>query len=397
MRIATVSSHESDTREAVAAAHAELVAALGGPPDWVLVQSAVRHDAEALRGALAATGARVIHGASSCLGVMTHTGVHTDGSVGLFGLRDAHGAYGTGIARLGDDPAAASAAALQQAIDAAERQGEVPALVWLTAAPGHEERCIAGIEAVLGRGVPIVGGSAADDVVAGGWYLLTREASERDAVVVTAMYPSTAIASAFQSGYAPTNRTGTITRGEGRTIAEIDGQPAAVVYNAWTGGAIEAALPAGGNVLGGTTLFPLGRRAGESGGAAYYRLAHAESVTADGALRLFADVAVGDALVLMTGTTEALRSRAGRVAADALAVAQWRPADVAGALVVFCAGCMLTVRDGLDDVVASLRAVLGDVPFLGCFTFGEQGCFVGGENCHGNLMISVTLFARSGG
>ena len=56
---------------------------------------------------------------------------------------------------------------------------------------------------------------------------------------------------------------------------------------------------------------------------------------------------------------------------------------------------MLPIRDDIDDVVASLREVLGEVPFLGGFTFGEQGCFVGGENCHGNLMISVTLFMRN--
>jgi len=28
------------------------------------------------------------------------------------------------------------------------------------------------------------------------------------------------------------------------------------------------------------------------------------------------------------------------------------------------------------------------------FTLGEQGCFPGGENRHGNLMICATLFGR---
>ena len=393
MRIATVSSQEPDTAQAARAAYAALVAELGGPPDWVLVQSAVRHDAATLRRTLASTDARMLHGASSCLGVMSQAGVHADGSLGLFGVRDPDGGYGTGIASLGADPSAAAAEALQRAIDAAGRQGEVPALVWLTASPGHEERCIAGIEAVLGRGVPIVGGSAADDAVAGGWYLLTRDVSEASAVVVTAMFPSTAVASAFQSGYAPTEHTGKVTRADGRTLIEIDGRPAALVYNEWTGGAIAAALPAGGNVLSDSSLFPIGRRVGEAGGAAYYRLAHPAAVTEDGAIALFADIAAGDELVLMRGTGEALRSRAGRVAADALAVGHLRPGDVAGALVIFCAGCMLTIRDHLGDVVDGLRASLGGAPFLGCFTFGEQGCFLGGENRHGNLMVSVTVFA----
>jgi len=154
-------------------------------------------------------------------------------------------------------------------------------------------------------------------------------------------------------------------------------------------------MPAGGSVLATTSLHPIGRRVGEVGGVAYYRLAHPESVRADGGLHLFADVAEGDELVLMQGSTDALLARAGRVAEDALSLAQLSPRDAAGALVIFCAGCMLTVRDQISQVVAGLAASLGDAPFLGCFTFGEQGCFVGGENRHGNLMISVTVFARS--
>lgn len=395
MRIATSQSQIPDTSRAVQAAFDSLVAELGGPPDWLLVQSAVRHDANQLRQTLASAGARTIHGASSCLGVMTQAGVDTRGGLALFGLRDAEGSFGVGMARLADDPGAAATRAVQDAIDAAGRQGEMPALIWLSASPGHEEACITGIEALLGRGVPIVGGSAADDTVDGHWYVFSREASEGEGVVVTALYPSTAIDSAFQSGYAPTDKTGKVTRASGRTIFTIDDQPAAAVYDAWTGGTIAAALAGGGNVLSSTSLFPIGRRVGEAGGVGYYRLAHPASVDQDQAMQLFADFAAGDDLVLMAGTTEALRRRAGRVAADALALAQLRPADTAGALVIFCAGCMLTVRDDLDEVLASLTSVLEGVPLLGCFTFGEQGCFVGGENRHGNLMISVTVFAKT--
>jgi len=42
-------------------------------------------------------------------------------------------------------------------------------------------------------------------------------------------------------------------------------------------------------------------------------------------------------------------------------------------------------------VVDGLREALSGLPFLGSFTFGEQGCFVRGTNRHGNLGISVVL------
>jgi len=398
MRVATVHSPEPDTTRAVQEAHAALVAELGGPPQWLLVQSSVRHPAAALQRAIAGIDVAAVHGSSSCLGVMTQAGAAVDGpGLALLGLRDAAGSFGVGAATPGEgaDPGAVAGLALQRAIAAAGRQGEVPALVWLTAAPGHEEACIAGLEALLGCEVPVVGGSAADDEVAGGWYQLTRDASYTDAVVVSALFPAGRVVSAFQSGYMPTGTHGVVTRARGRTLIEIDGRPAAKVYDQWTGGAIAGVMDAGGSVLASTSLFPLGRRVGDVGGAPYYRLAHPATVHPDGSIDLFADIEEGEELVLMHGDVESLLTRAGRVASDARALARLAPDEVAGALVIFCAGCMLTVRDRLDQVVVGLREGLGGAPFLGSFTFGEQGCFLGGENRHGNLMISVTVFARS--
>ena len=55
---------------------------------------------------------------------------------------------------------------------------------------------------------------------------------------------------------------------------------------------------------------------------------------------------------------------------------------------------MLTVQDQMDQVATEVRDALGGKPFIGAFTFGEQGCFIGGENHHGNLMISVVVFEQ---
>lgn len=392
MRVATAHSVERDTSLATRSAHAAVVEALGGPPDWLFVQSTEAHAGEDLRRALAGLGAPAIHGSSSCAAVMTDAGLH-DGGLALFGVRDPGGAYGVGAAGLAGGARAAAGRAVLDAMDQAGRPGEVPALVWMTAAPGHEEACIAGIEAILGPDVPIVGGSAADDGIAGRWYQMTQAATHVDGIVVSALYPSGRLGWTFQSGYTPTAIGGRVTRAHERTILEIDGVPAAPVYDTWTGGAIADALD-GGNVLTHSTLFPLGRRVGGIGEVAYYRLAHPAAVGVGGTLQLFARFETGDELVLMHGTQEALVTRAGRVAADALELAGVPASAVAGALVVFCAGCMLTVRDRLDEVAAGLRAALGAAPLLGCFTFGEQGCFVGGENRHANLMISVTVFVR---
>ncbi|WAS90501.1 FIST signal transduction protein [Nannocystis punicea] len=393
MRTASAHSVEPDTSQAARTAYAAVVEALGGPPDWLFVQSTVAHAGEDVRRALVELGAPAAHGSSSCTSVMTEAGVHA-GGLALFGVRDPDGAYGVGTAELGADARAAAERAVSAAIDDAGRPGEVPMLVWMTAAPGHEEACIAGIEAVLGPDVPIVGGSAADDEIAGGWYQWTRAATHAEALVVSVLFPSGRVAWAFQSGYTPTPRRGKVTRAEARTLLEIDGAPAATVYDAWTEGALPG-VRAGGNVLSESTLFPLGRRVGGIGEVAYYRLAHPAVVRADGGIDSFASFEVGDDLVLMHGTYEALATRPARVAEDALGFSGVPREAVAGALVVMCAGCMLALGGQIDAIAAEIRAALGGAPFIGCFTFGEQGCFVGGENRHGNLMISVTALVRT--
>jgi hypothetical protein len=49
----------------------------------------------------------------------------------------------------------------------------------------------------------------------------------------------------------------------------------------------------------------------------------------------------------------------------------------------------------MQPVVEGIKSSLGGkVPFLGVFTYGEQGCFFEENNFHGNLMISVTVFLK---
>ncbi len=208
------------------------------------------------------------------------------------------------------------------------------------------------------------------------------------------MFPSTKVHSAFRSGYYATQQGGTVTDASRRTILTIDNRPAAEVYNEWTNGAIKNSL-SGGNVLGDTTLHPLGRLVMQIGDVTFYRLSHPEAVTPEGGLRLFTDIEAGEEIVLMTGSHSSLVVRAGVVAKSALRNGAVSPDQVAGGLVIFCAGCMLTVQDEMKDVVANIRDELGETPFLGAFTFGEQGCFVDGTNHHGNLMISVVVFERT--
>jgi hypothetical protein len=395
-KISTSWSVVPDTIQAISSAFEDILLDLGATPDLLVVYSSVTHDSQILLNTLYDLAPGVlVHGSTSCLGVMTAEGFHSKDGVGLglFGIADAGGDYGVGVAIVDDDPQASGAEAIQKAIANAGRPGEPPDLVWINGVPGHEEAVLMGIQDILGPDVPIAGGSSADNTVEGNWKQFANGQVYTDAVIVTAMYPSTSTYLAFHSGYSPSQTRGWVTKGEGRTLHEIDGRPAARVYNEWTGGVVSDNL-SGGNVLAATTLSPLGRRVGQVGQVPYHRLSHPDSVTADGALTLFSDIEEGEELILMRGTRKSLISRAGRVAGAALGAGRLTADQISGALVIYCAGCMLTVQDEMEEVAAEVRDALGSKPFLGAFTFGEQGCFSGGENRHGNLMISVVVFEK---
>ncbi len=398
MKIATASTVVPEVSAAAAESYQQLEERLRAPPSLMLAYYSEGYESGELSRELSRLmgGRGALHGASSCLGVMTGEGFHSaDGvGMGLWGIYDPEGDYGTGAAEVGEDPGAAVVAALQQALQNAGRFGEVPTLVWINGTPGFEEVMIAGIESVLGPDVPIAGGSSGDNSVSGNWSQIANGECWQSGVVVSVMFPSTEISYAFHSGYDPTEVTGTVTRSEGRLLQEIDGRPAAEVYNEWTGGVVAEQLVQGGNVLALTTLYPLGRVVGHIGGLPYYKLSHPDSVTTEGGLTLFSDIREGEQLTLMTGTVDSLVRRAGRVTDAAVVAGDFHQDELVGGLAIYCAGCMLTVQPHMNEVVGHIRDALGEQHFIGVFTFGEQGCFIDNDNAHGNLMISIVAFSN---
>lgn len=394
MKIATAQSSAGDPRQAVAEIVESLAAGNIGQPHFVAVHFGVGCGAGPVAGlSRSAFPAAALHGGSSCLGIMTQSGVDIASGAGLGALAiwDAAGSYGTASADLGADASAAARLATGAALAAAGRTGEIPDLVWLTVAPGREEQVIEGIRSVVGPGVLIVGGSAADNDVSGHWAQFGPVQTHADGVVVSVLFPSVPITSAYQSGYAPTGESGLVTRVSGRRLFEIDGQPAAGVYRRWTGGAVPMAGADPVSILADATLWPLGRVTRQIAGVPFHLLAHPAVANPDGSLDLFADLSAGDRIWQMQGSADSLVSRAGRIARQAHDDAG---GAVSGALVVYCGGCMLAVRDRMGEVRSGIADALGDVPWLGVFTFGEQGVPAGGAASHGNLMISCTTFGR---
>lgn len=352
-----------------------------------------------------------ITGCTSCLNVMSDGGIHSGpkGSLAMLAISDPTGSYGVGGATTDSVVSGAASDALNKALHNADCPGEVPPHIWMHSSPGNEEILMAEIESVTGENVPISGGSSGDDTLTGNWRVFANGSTMNNGIAITALFPSTDIFFAFHSGYEPTKLSGHATKVEPldstvaasqthlptRLLKEIDNRPAAEVYNEWTKGAIEPQLHQGGVILSESSLHPLGLIAGYISDIPFYQLSHPETVTDDGAMTLFSSVSQGEVITLMQGSPDSLVSRAGRVISSLLKTHSLDSDDIAGAMIIYCAGCMLAVQDRLDEVVNNIKEVLPATPFLGSFTFGEQGSFLCGTNRHGNLMISVLLFTKT--
>ncbi|MEO8623685.1 MAG: FIST N-terminal domain-containing protein [bacterium] len=346
-------------------------------------------------------------GGTSSGGFMTHQGMFDERSIGVLLIDDADGNYGVASGVLGADPAQAAEDLLQQALASCGCGGELPELIWVYQAPGNEEAVIEGLRRVVGDRCPIVGGSSADNDVTGNWRQLGLDGPLRDGLSVAVLFPSRALDCAFQGGYEPSGpsgivtgigyvaggESGVVTATSGREILSIDGEPAASVYNAWIGGLVSSKLEEGGTILAETTMVPLAVDAGSVDGVTYFLLVHPASVQAGGALTTFRELQVGDRVYAMKGDRRRLIDRAERVVEQATRSMTGSRTAIAGALVVYCAGCKMAVGDDLAQVATAVANGLGDAPFIGAFTFGEQGQLLD-RNVHGNLMISAVAFGR---
>ncbi len=351
----------------------------GEPPGLALLFATVDMDLPVLVRRVARRLGRVpIFGSSSFTGILTTAGFQS-GPNGVAGLMLISGIR-AGVSRcsLGENPARAGALAAGLAIRKAT-QGGPPTLFLVTSPPGSEEAVVAGISRKY-PGVPIVGGSPADNTIEGKWQVFADGSVLPQSAVVAAIFAPGQVGRAFGSGYRPT-RIRARAGAAGRLLKTLDGNPALDVYADWTG-KDRAALIGDWKLLGECLLAPLATPVQEA-----YLIKHLAVGNEDGTIGAFAEFADGEDVVLMEATTDEIISAAGEVVRQAAQGIQ----DIRAVFLVHCAGRRVALRDRIGEVVGAVKSVIGDAPFLGFCSFGEQGMLVPGVNLHGNLMLSALV------
>ncbi len=352
------------------------------------VYSGVQYDQKKLLEALAGELPGVpFVGNTSFTGVITNDGfISSDnGFIGILGLSDPQ--MTVGVACLAKDGTARKTGhkAAEKALKDAGRT-DAPDYFYMVAPPGEEEFYLKGITEVIGR-VPFFGGSAADNTIAGEWFLYSDQVITADGVGVAFFYSSKPFANQYTGAYEETKKSGVITKVvNNRTLAEIDGVPAIKKYQEWTGASDEEV--SGGNLLVTAITKPLGvkDRLGD-----LIAIRHPMNGNPDGSMAIGNNLSENTAVILMDGSVDELIQSAGKTLKDLKA----KTAAPAGAYhLVHCGGRRAGIGDRIGEVVDQLKKEAGDVPFITEFTFGEYGYEDDGNNTCGGLMLSFTAFGK---
>ena len=400
-------STEEDERAAVKEAVSMAKKQLGGvAPEYILLFSTVGYDLEKiLEEARRLFGERVqIHGGTSSGAVFTLGGYHIgkSGSLALLAVASPKITFGVGGASLeeaGSARKAGTKAILEAIQNTKKKMVDHPKLILMIAAPGKEEEILLGIEDVVGKEVPIFGGSAGDNDDSGKWKEFTNTRVYSNGVVLTAVYTDLKVGWAFESGYLRTERSGIATKVKGRLIYEIDHSPAAQVYDSWMGGELTEIIKTEKDKLSiqaRTAFYPLAKVIHGENEETYYLSTHpAAYEPSQKFLEVHTNVEEGDKLFLMRGGWELLLNRARTTSLQATVRGRILPRDLAFGISIFCAGTMWAIpSEERPKIPLLINDSLVGAPFIGAFSFGEQGFLPGVGNVHGNLVSAAVVFSN---
>lgn len=258
---------------------------------------------------------------------------------------------------------------------------------------GSEDRVLEGIHDVYGGREAVFGATPGADKFLQTPYCFLNETVLTNGTLILRIRHHRYFAAASCIGYLSTSRTGVVTAADGRFIEKIDDRPAADVYNEWTDKMFSAYISRGGCFPTSAALYPLGRLSGDNPENGFW-LAHPRSVDAENKrLQIYAEIPVGTQVYLMRGTPDSIRDGIGKAVKRALDSIGTRHAEAA--FIMFCAGCASVLSNNMDSVCAEAREAFGDIPFIGCTSFGEQGQLCGAETIfHGNMMTEIILILK---
>ena len=409
-------SINKNSKAAVQEAHTRMMAQLEGQePIFAILTSTVGYDqGEVLAEVNRLMSGVKIYGYTSLVGIMTKDGFHMgeeaeEGyALSLMGFSTNAMVFGVGACDL-DEVASSEEAgevAITRAIEnAGKTKEDLPKVVLMSTSPFGigEESVIAGVESVLGKDIPVVGGGVAagySDLVSGGEALFANNKVHQRGVVVAQIYTDLKIGHAFLSGFNSTGNKGTVTEfkeDKGYHIVEIDNEPAAKLYNDWLDGLFDDYLGTSDMLLDKAVSHTFGMKATETGGFCNWQMIVPFHFNPDDSITVGAPAPEGTELYLLESNPELFIQRPALTVRLARSRGGITEKEIAGVVMDQCGGSLLGMPEGITDwnkMASQIGPAVGEAPFLGVFNLGPYGHFVGVGNRYGEVTAAVLVFSK---
>lgn len=404
-------SVSANEEQAVGEAVAMMAATLKKNPDFAFVYCASAYNeekvlAEANR---LLPGTKII-GGNSGYGVLTPGGYflfpETAQSLGILGVATEKITWGVGSAPLTTITATSSKAAAKQAVleaikSAGKKETDKPDLVLdVSSFKVQHESVLQGIAQALGSEAPVFGAYAVDKGAAGDWRVFANDQVFHDGVAIAVVYTDLKIGFFREHGFETTEKGGVVTKVEGNNLVEIDGRPAAEVYNELIGGLLENEVKnpsdAGGSKVRMTgAINPLAKVLRIPGRDIFYVPILPVKFLADKSILTDSILAVGDELQLLRGDWEILLNRLRTTPEKAMAKFDMDKDKNLFALNSYCCATNYVVpateRPKESQILGD---ALGGIPFIGVFACGIQTPEPGIGNIYTSLGNGVLIFGE---
>ncbi|MBD3203876.1 hypothetical protein GF327_06255 [Candidatus Woesearchaeota archaeon] len=261
----------------------------------------------------------------------------------------------------------------------------------LKSKPGNEEDILDIIKSQVGINIPIIGGSASDDIQRmEKVYQFCNGKSYKEAVVITSFVSHLKFGFGTQHGFKPSDKTFLVTESEGRVIKKINNKPAAEVmanaYNMsieelseWIAEGMQKCM-----VLNFTNpiLVAEGRNMFKS---TVFHAVQGKNIIVG------TSIPKNSALTIGEGTRKTIIEASSKAINEAT---KYAGADPEFALFFDCCLREMALKEKITDEVKHIKQKMGDKPFIGFYTFGEQGYLGNQLTCHVNLTFTSLIFSN---
>jgi hypothetical protein len=249
---------------------------------------------------------------------------------------------------------------------------------------GDQQQVVRGAYGVVGAGVPLVGGSAGDDLKMTRTFQLYDDQVLTDAVVAAGIASDAPLGIGVRHGWRRVGEPMLVTRSSANRVCTLNDRPALEVYLEHLGVG-EPPTEEGFPRLALTHPFGLSRSDGEElvrfiGGADF----------ADGSLRGIAEIPQGGLVWIMDGDADSVLTATDAACRDSLAALDGRPP--LGMLAFDCiARRGVLGEQGIHTEIQRLAATAGGAPVAGFYTYGEIARTRGMRGFHNQTLVVLSM------